>query len=108
MRVLPHQIPNEAGAVILDHEDGGPLVDSEMKRRYPNRRSNGPLRDRGVECRLETIRVVLAQLQGLEIPQRGLNNIRHKRKRGGYHPRCKAAIDGTPGRATSLVTEEAP
>ena len=32
---LTQEIPDEAGAVILEHQDNRPLVDPEVERRYP-------------------------------------------------------------------------
>src|SRR3954453_5933185 len=62
-----HQVPQEAAAVVLDHQGDRPLVDPVVVGRHPA--VVAPLdREAPVEGRLEAVRLEHAEIQPLEVP----------------------------------------
>src|SRR5712691_11608240 len=79
-----HQLPEQAGAVVLDHQHEGPLVQPPDPGGHPAVRTRGPFGKGPVEGGLETVLLPLLQADFLyEVADRGQNDLGGERQSRG-------------------------
>src|ERR1019366_9497746 len=104
---VSHQLPQQSGPIIFDHQNDRPLIKPVMPRRHPAMWVAGLSRVRRVERRFEAVRIQLGQFSLVyEIVERGQHDLGCERQRRHYGPRCDGSVVGSVRHAASYVIEE--
>src|SRR5688500_1744311 len=105
-RATAHDVPKQAGPVVLDHQNNRPLIDSEVIWRHPP--TSRAMRDskRLVERWLEPIFTLHPQFHFPRLPHGRDDNLRSKRKRGDDNPRRDGTVVGAERGASSGIVEK--
>jgi hypothetical protein len=104
-RATAHQVPDQAGAVVLDHQYHRPLVDAELVRRHlPAPRRFGPCQSRG--CRTVTRRRASARAFPRRAGERGRppEPATDGQRAPPSISRCDILLDAAPRRARMPLT----
>ena len=96
VRTSLHQLPDEAGPVILDHQHHGPLIYAVVPGTFPTIGISLDAPGR-IERGLEAVWHILAKAQMVEVPHGGQNDLRCERERCHGRPRGNRAVVGTTG-----------
>src|SRR5208282_813414 len=105
-RATAHDLPQQPGAMILDHQHHRTLIDAEVIRRNPPAGRTAFYGERLIERRQESVFSHHAQIQLGKIAHSRYDNLRSERQGGDDHPGCDGAVIGTEGGAASGVVEE--
>src|SRR5262249_61671518 len=101
-----HDVPDQAGAVVLHGQDDGALVDAEVVRRDPPA-GRAVLDGEGlVERRLEPVGPGHPQVQRREVANRRDDDLRGERQRGDHDPRGDGAVVRAERGAPGVIVEE--
>ena len=103
-----HDVPDQTGAVVLDHEHDRALVHAEVVWGDPPS-GRAVFHGEGlVERRLEAVGLRHTQLQRGQVPDSGDHDLRGERQRGDHNPRSDCAVVGAVGRPAGDVFVELP
>src|SRR4030095_16464768 len=105
-RAAAHDVPEQSGPVVLDHQHDRPLIDAEVMRRDPPTRRAIRHGKRLIERRLEPILPGHPQVHSGKVPDGRDDDFRSKRERGDDDPRGDSAVVWTEWGASSDVIEE--
>src|SRR6266516_4756847 len=103
-----HEAPEEAGAIVLDHQDDRPVIQPEVTRRDPAAGLSGIGREGRIECRLEAVRARFAQAQLIDVPDRWKHDLRCEWERSDDRPRSERSVVGSSRDRPGDVVEETP
>jgi len=79
VRTAPHQVPNQTGAVVLDHQDDRPLIEGEMIARDPTMLRTRYRKGR-VETAHEPVLIFHVRVSFLAVPERREHDLRCERQ----------------------------
>src|SRR4029450_13197559 len=105
-RTAAHNVPEQSGPVVLDHQHDRSLIDAEVTRRDPPTRWAIRHGKRLIERRLEPIFRGHPQVHSGKIPHRRDDDFRSKRERGDDDPRGNSSVVWTEWGAPGDVVEE--
>src|SRR4029434_7835605 len=105
-RAAAHDVPEQSGPVVLDHQHDRSLIDTEVIRRDPPTSRAIRHGKRLIEGRLESVLRGHPQLHSSKVPHGRNDDFRSKRERGDDDPGSDSAVIWTEWGAPSDVIEE--
>src|SRR4029077_5481546 len=105
-RTAAHDVPEQSGPVVLDHQHDRSLIDAEVTRRDPPTRRAIRHGKRLIERRLEPVFRGHPQVHSGKVPHGRDHDFRSKRERGDDDPRGDSAVVWPEWGASSDVIEK--
>src|SRR4029450_907910 len=105
-RAAAHDIPEQSGPVVLDHQHDRPLIDAEVIRRDPPTSRAIRHGKRLIERPLESVFRGHPQVHSGKVPHGRDDDFRSKRERGDDDPGSDSAVVWTEWGASSGIVEE--